>query len=397
MRIFGPGDIFSVSPLPEALGAEEGALSAYSLALGPGPVALYLYLAALPRDKEIGFSTLAEKTDFSLVLLAACAETLEQAGLLRPDKAKVAERRALYRFDIVPLHSLSEIADDPVINELARRRKSIGDLTRLYSKIKEEKLAKIYTEVTSLPFKEELGIQEKGAAKDKETALFSRSAFRERFEQDGGDFSLIAESELKRLEEKIVRLYPLAETEYADLAYKHFKKDARPGQRIDFAGVIEDAKSLVEYPHLRKELPATPEASILEDLQKMESEDFLRKRLQKGHRPAKSDLDIIVSLRESGLTDPSINALLYYVAYAKDGELPKKYIEKIGGSIVRKRLSRADETLDYLRRTEYRFQNKDRKVPVSEEVPVQNVEATETEEEEDIDVAALIAEMKGKK
>lgn len=398
MRIFRPDDIFSVSPLPKELGVEEGALSAYSLALGPGPVALYLYLAALPRDKEIGFLTLADATDFSLVLLAACAETLEQAGLLKTYKAKVVDKHEFYRFALVPLPSLSEIAVDPVVAELGKRRGMKNALLRVFARVRKENPESIFEEVTSLPFKEEIfGDRPKVTSEVGTNPLFSRIEFRRSFELYGFNYNSISEEELKRLETKIFRLYPLNESDYADIVADNFDPEAPEGKRINFSGVIAAAKGVSVYPQARKNLPGSNQSKVLLEMEKLECEEFFKKRLQ-GSYPTDSDKQLIISLRKMGLSDSCINAIFVFVSFQNNGQLPKNYIERIAGSVARKRLKKADETLDYLRNGS-RVRRKKKTDDEEEKTETMNAKPAtiESEEEEDIDVAALIAEMKGKK
>jgi replication initiation and membrane attachment protein DnaB len=133
--------------------------------------------------------------------------------------------------------------------------------------------------------------------------------------------------------------------------------------------------------------------------------DFLSK-LQKGGKPASSDLKLINTLvGEMGLPENVCNALVFYVLQIKENVLNASYVEKLAGSLVREGCLTAIDALNYLGKTGSSLKKRGKKeenkktiVPKKEkkEEPVEekpvvtpSVAPTEEDEEED-DYEALL-------
>ena len=396
MKTFAPSDIYAVkAALPYG---DPLSLRAIALVLGPQPTGLYLYLSALPKDRNRSFALTYEESGLQPLQFSSSLEDLELAGLVRVYKGPHVEQSDIYSLVLAVSQDLPSLLVDPLFLETAKRKGRLKALKPYFDLVKEKVMDHGYLEVTA---SYEEGEEELLTVPDskKESPLFSRAAFRMRLEEDGIEFPLLSEKEIRRLEEKVVRLYPLSEESFADLVAKHLDKNAPLGSRVDFASLLEEAKAEASYSHLRKKEAPKNVPDILSKMKEMKAEQYL-KSLQKGHKPAYSDLKLIQSLREMGLRDEEINALVYYTIYTKDGTLPTNYVEKVAATLVRLDVKGGDGVLDYLAEVAHRSKKKkgEKAVEVSYETAAPKTESKEEEEdEEEIDVSALIDSLGKKK
>jgi hypothetical protein len=131
-----------------------------------------------------------------------------------------------------------------------------------------------------------------------------------------------------------------------------FGKEA--GSRIDFYGVEKEAKESLRFA-LSSSNPAKSSevhddgalARTIRAMDNLTPVEFLSK-LQKGNKPASSDLALLEELTvEMGLSAPLCNALVFYVITTKDGQLPAKYAEKIAASLMRKGIETSLDAMNY--------------------------------------------------
>jgi len=153
---------------------------------------------------------------------------------------------------------------------------------------------------------------------------------------------------------RLSALYSYGEEAMADFVYPHFSFGKEAGSRIDFYGVEKDAKESLRFHYLRqapaKSSEVHDDGALARTIRAMDSltpVEFLSK-LQKGNKPAPSDLALLEELTvEMGLSAPLCNALVFYVITTKDGQLPGKYAEKIAASLMRKGIETSLDAMNY--------------------------------------------------
>jgi replication initiation and membrane attachment protein len=153
---------------------------------------------------------------------------------------------------------------------------------------------------------------------------------------------------------RLAALYSYSEEAMADFVYPHLYFGKEAGNRIDFYGVEKEAKESLRFAYLH---PAPAKSSEVHDdgalartiraMDNLTPVEFLSK-LQKGNKPASSDLALLEELTvEMGLSAPLCNALVFYVITTKDGQLPAKYAEKIAASLMRKGIETSLDAMNY--------------------------------------------------
>lgn len=193
-------------------------------------------------------------------------------------------------------------------------------------------------------------LAKKGAAK----TLFDYRKFASSFERLGGKMDALSEGEVKKIE-RLGALYGLSSETSAEFAFDCYEGYGNFGKRIDFAKLENRCKDSLSFPYLHQDEAEksrvssdSVNASLLRVMDKVSPVSFLA-YLQKGHKPASSDLKLINHLAsELGLADPCINALLWYTLLKNDNALPFAYAEKIGACLVREGCRNARDAWDYL-------------------------------------------------
>lgn len=404
MHLLDPSDIVSVEA-PQLAGGSIETLSTYSLALGSRAAGLYAFLWSLPKAglKQIGVEGLCKLAKADTLSLSESLEDLGKAGLARIYRARIANNFS-YKLMLSPLPSPAEAAVDPflLLNTLGKG-KAAALLKKILASFLQAGAPEGYDDVTPSP-EEPAEKPRRPDFPEGNNPSFSRSEFRARYEQNGKDYSLLSEAELSRLENKVYRLYPLKEEEFADICARHVDEKQKPGRRLDFAKIIGEAANSSSFRSLRKKERPHGQDNRIENLERMKSEDFLL--ALGGKSLASPDRALISRLRRIGLPDSVINALLSYVDVKEQGSLPAAYVEKIAGTLARNHITSGGAAWDYL--SSYNrgrsLRKKDDAAEEAEETegpeikPAEKVAGESAQvDEENIDPAALIAKIKGRK
>jgi replication initiation and membrane attachment protein DnaB len=136
-------------------------------------------------------------------------------------------------------------------------------------------------------------------------------------------------------------------------------------------------------------------ARMIRSMDELTPVEFL-KRLQKGHKPATSDLRLLEKLsEETGLAPGATNALVFFVL-SKNGVLSPLYVEKIGASLVREGIETAIDAMNYFNRTS---KKKKPSEPIAEEnkVTVEQIKENEGKEGEDDSFEKVVSSLHWKK
>lgn len=127
------------------------------------------------------------------------------------------------------------------------------------------------------------------------------------------------------------------------------------GSRVDFHALEKLCMDNDTHEYLRRKAGKASEihgesgvATVIRAMDSMNSVDFLT-LLQKGGKPAESDLRIINTLVvEMGLPENVTNALIFHVLKIHNNVLSSTYVEKLGASLVREGVETALDALNYL-------------------------------------------------
>jgi replication initiation and membrane attachment protein len=161
--------------------------------------------------------------------------------------------------------------------------------------------------------------------------------------------------------ERLATLYGYDESTMADFVVDHFAWAKPLGERLDAKGLEKDADKSVRFSYLHQ-IPAKKSdvhddgslAHVIKAMEKFTPVQFLT-MLQKGHKPAGSDLELLRELTiDMGLSNQVANALVFYVLTKNDNVLSTKFTEKIAASLVRENVQTAIDAMNYFSRTTYR-------------------------------------------
>lgn len=166
-----------------------------------------------------------------------------------------------------------------------------------------------------------------------------------------------------------------------------YNPNKKYGESIDFHTletlcIDNDSR---EYMH-KKEIPVKSEihgndpiAQTIRAMDRLSSVDFLSK-LQKGGKPASSDLKLINTLSvDMGLPDNVINALIFHVLKINNNVLNNAYVEKLAGSLAREGCLTALDAFNYLQNTSSEMNKNKKKIKIKQSKTENNVNDTVAE------------------
>lgn len=136
-----------------------------------------------------------------------------------------------------------------------------------------------------------------------------------------------------------------------------FNMNKEYGSRVDFHALEKLCMDNDNHEYLHRKAGKPSEmhgesgiATVIRAMDSMSSLDFLT-LLQKGGKPAESDLKLINTLVvEMGLPENVTNALIFHVLKIHNNVLSSSYVEKLGASLVREGVETALDALNYLER-----------------------------------------------
>ena len=196
--------------------------------------------------------------------------------------------------------------------------------------------------------------RKKGAKNGGAKTAFDYREFQEAFETLGGRMDALSEEELSRID-RLSALYCLDSKSIGQFAFDAFKGYLEKGKRVDFIALEKACRDSLSFPYLHQQKGRKSQissdsvnADLLRLMDSLKPVKFLS-YLQKGHRPASSDLKLLTHLASDlGLSDPSINALLWFTLLKNDNELPYGYADKVGAALVREDCRTSRDAWEYL-------------------------------------------------
>lgn len=220
---------------------------------------------------------------------------------------------------------------------------------------------------------------------------FESSAFISHLHESDPRFSLesFSKEELSKLS-RYAALYGYNAEAMGDFAKDCYSFTKPYGKRLDFYALAKACQDNIRFSYL-KNTPVAQKAPVKGDsslartiraMQRLTPASFLS-HLQKGNKPAPSDLELVRELVvDMGLTPEVANALVFYVLTKKDNTLPKAYTEKIAGSLVREGIVTALDAMNYFtkgKNASYKPAYKERPVSGAKEAAVPVIETPKEE------------------
>lgn len=188
---------------------------------------------------------------------------------------------------------------------------------------------------------------------------FDKRKFLNKMKEERPSFqeNILAKTEYVRIA-RYASLYAFDEETMASFLLSSrnvFDMNKEYGSRVDFHALEKLCMDNDTHEYLRRKAGKASEihgesgvATVIRAMDSMTSVDFL-KLLQKGGKPAESDLRIINTLvAEMGLPENVTNALIFHVLKIHNNVLSSTYVEKLGASLVREGVETALDTLNYL-------------------------------------------------
>lgn len=156
---------------------------------------------------------------------------------------------------------------------------------------------------------------------------------------------------------RIMTLHGLDEETMASLVARSFEPNKTFGNKVNIDCLRQLALDNSGFAFTKKEPILPTESNVsgqsayaktIRLMDKMGSVEFLS-MLQKGHKPAKSDLAIVDRLtNDIGLPENVTNALIFFTISTNDNTLNANYLEKVGASLVRANITNALDAMNYL-------------------------------------------------
>ncbi len=188
---------------------------------------------------------------------------------------------------------------------------------------------------------------------------FDKRKFLNKMKEERPSFqeNILAKTEYVRIA-RYASLYAFDEETMASFLLSSrnvFDMNKEYGSRVDFHALEKLCMDNDAHEYLRRKAGKASEihgesgvATVIRAMDSMTSVDFL-KLLQKGGKPAESDLRIINTLvAEMGLPENVTNALIFHVLKIHNNVLSSTYVEKLGASLVREGVETALDALNYL-------------------------------------------------
>ncbi len=366
MKEFSPSDVFECRPQSLFSSRDRDyLLDFYAPLIGIKALSFYFALANEAPGEALSFESFLKKNQASIGELQTALVALEAVGLVASFR-KQGEKftyfvLALYApktpkefFDnVLFIGTLRKYLDNDKINALSRKY-ALLPLPNDFENVSEgfrEYFAPDFSDPVFQENTPNVGGRKTGAIQtgfDKNAFLRALIAEDPRFNANS-----LSEEELVKLA-RLSALYSYDEETMASFVAPHYLFAQEKGSRVDFFAVEKEAKESLRFTYLHptpaKKSEVHDDGALARTIRAMDSlspVEFLSK-LQKGNKPASSDLALLEELTvEMGLSAPLCNALVFYVITTKDGQLPNKYAEKIAASLMRKGIETSLDAMNY--------------------------------------------------
>ena len=206
-------------------------------------------------------------------------------------------------------------------------------------------------------------------------------------------------------------LYGYSEETLADFTNQCFSFKQKLGQKVDLEALRKMCQENAHLSYLKMDDSSIERktnlslvkgdssiAKSLRSMQKMTPPEFLT-RLQKGNRPAQSDLRLLEDLREMGLNGEVTNALVLYVLTKNNFSLSRAYTEKVAASLVRADIKTSQDAWNFFNKgsskkrvskVEQKYVDKTKENDLSKDTSISSKSSKDDEEESLEDIFAAV-------
>jgi replication initiation and membrane attachment protein DnaB len=366
MKEFSPSDVFEVRPQSLFSSRDRDyLLDFYAPLVGIKALAFYFALTEESAGEAVSFESFLKKNQGSLGELLSSLNALEAVGLVA-SYVKQGEKFAYFVFALYAPKTPKEFFDNVLFIGTLRKyldNDKIEALSRKYALLPLPNdfanVSEGFRDYFSPDFDDPVFQEETPKTGGRKTGAiqtgFDKNAFLRALSEQDPRFNLdsFSEEELVKIA-RLSALYSYSEETMASFVYPHYVFAKEKGSRVDFPYVEKDAKDSLRFSYLHKTPAKKSEvhddgalARTIRAMDTLSPVEFLSK-LQKGNKPASSDLALLEELTvEMGLSAPLCNALVFYVITTKDGQLPNKYAEKIAASLMRKGIETSLDAMNY--------------------------------------------------
>ena len=370
MTFVNPSDKFEVSKQSLIGDVDQEILfDFYTPIIGSKAVLLWNLLLRCDKEEPSLFRDFLVGNQFSQSDFAGCLPPLEAIGLLKTFTKKEKGFDS-YIFLLFAPKTPSEFFSNELLSALLTRFLDESKIAALKAKyLSETPSLDGYKDITTdfssffqfddtfAPLEKE-GANVLGKRSGSVNLAFDRNLFFAALSEASPDFppEAISKEELVRIA-RIATLHCFDEYAMASLALRSYEPRLQRGKRIDFKKLRELANSADSFSFAKK-APiestssdvhgSTAYAKTIRLMEKMSPTEWLS-RLQKGNKPAKTDLRLLDTLvNDIGLPESVTNALIFFVLSTNDNVLNSNYVEKVGASLVRAGISNALDAMNYL-------------------------------------------------
>src|SRR5574344_107580 len=389
-----------------------------------GHTALSLLLTLVSEEKKKQFELQPHSILFSRMQIATgdflrARETLEAMGLLSTYIKQEGEE-ITYLYVVYGPKSPKKFFSDPLFKGLfikyAGEKELNKESTRFYGNDNVEGYEEVsakFGQVFNVDFNDSSFTKDvpldslEDQLSGKLTSDFDLSIFFKYIFDNG---QIIKTALTKTQVNEIVRfamLYSMSEDNMGDAVLDSYNPNKPKNERIDFVTLKKKCIEAVSYSFLSTtknkisapgEVPnsVSSKALLIRKMESLSPREFLQS-LQDGIAPVSSDLFIIDSLSSKlQLTNTVINALVNYTLEKNNNILSKSFIEKVGATLVREKITTALDAINFLeggyssRKRNFVTQNKEVK---EENKPIEEEKVEESSE----DFGSLMAALKAKK
>lgn len=366
MKDLSPSDLFEIRPQSLFSSRDSDYLyDFYAPMIGLKAVSLFFALLHEAPGETISHEAFLSKNQSSIGEMVASLSALEAVGLVASYEKKgdkfayfiyclYAPKTPKEFFDnVLFIGTLRKYLDNDKINALAKKYALLpppSDFEGVSMSFRDY-FSPDYSDPTYQAPSPTSGGRKTGAIQ----TGFDKNAFLKAILAKDPRFSLdsFSSEEMVKIA-RLAALYSYTEEAMASFVYPHYRYSASVGSRIDFAAVNAECVDSLRFTYLHPTPALSSEvhddsalARVIRMMDSSSPVEFLSK-LQKGNKPAPSDLQLLEELTvDMGLSAPVCNALVFYVISTKDGQLPNKYAEKIAASLIRKGILTSLDAMNY--------------------------------------------------
>ena len=363
-----PSDIFEIRKTSLISSNDyEYALDLYAPIIGVKNLAVYFAFISEKGGEQKPVSGFLTKNQLSCGEMSGALSYLEAVGLVKSYQKNLGKSH-LYLYSILSPRTPAQFFKNELLHGALRSYLGAEGCKRIVEKyeadpIEEgfEEISERFVDVLHIDLSKASLIETPNASERVSGRLqlgFDRNVFMSSLLQINPFIkpAFITKDELERIS-GIAALYNYEESAIASFVAESYDPKKVIGKRINFDRLNDFAEKNLKYDYMQKEDVKSsrsiihgdaPTASLIRSMDNMTTIEFLT-RLQRGHKPAPSDLMLVDTLiNEMGVPQNVVNALIFHVLMVQDNVLTNAYVTRLGAQLVRAGITNALDALNYL-------------------------------------------------